>query len=180
MAGKVKAAYKCYAGVGARDLPEDVAEVMTDLADQLEDMGYILRTGGASGSDEAFIDGVKDTNNVELYLPWQGYNGYESSFHTPTTGALEIAFINHPNWTKCKDSVRKLHARNSHIVMGPNVYPGEVIDFMICYTPKGECVGGTGQAIRVADYALAPVFNLGLGIDYTLGEIERFLEKQSK
>ena len=172
---KIKSNYKAYAGIGSRSTPADVLDQMTTIATQLEEEGYILRTGGADGADTAFLDGIQDPNTVELYLPWQGFNGYESNYPQPTKAALDLAAKYHPNWSKCSPNVRKFHARNSHQILGYHL--DSPVDFVLCYTPKGDCVGGTAQAIRIADSELIPVINFGLGIDYALNELDRLFEK---
>ena len=53
-----------------------------------------------------------------------------------------------------KSSVFALHARNYLIVRDAR--------HVICWTPRGEVTGGTGQAIRIANSLNIPVHNLGL------------------
>ena len=48
---------------------------------------------------------------------------------------------------------------------------------MLCYTEGGKITGGTGMAITIADSYLIPVFNLGMGLDYTLNEFEEWFTK---
>ena len=33
-------------------------------------------------------------------------------------------------------------------------------NFVVCYTPDGKASGGTGQAIRIAEYYNIPIYNL--------------------
>lgn len=172
---KVKRAYKPYAGIGARNTPKDVLEVMTGISAELEAMGYTLRTGGASGADTAFLEGITKPENVELYLPWQGYNEYESPFHKVSRESIAMASRFHPNWSACKDSVRKLHGRNANIVLGRDVLRPQPSEFLICYTEGAKAKGGTGLAINIADAHLIQVFDFGLGIDYTIHQIELYL-----
>jgi hypothetical protein len=171
---KTKQAYKAYAGIGARNTPDDVLDTMFELAEDLEQLGYILRTGGAEGADTAFYQGVQNPKNAEVYLPWQGYNNYRTNKQIIIPKqAYDLARMHHPNWDACKPAVQKLHARNNQIILGANLE--NPVDFVICYTPNGSATGGTGQAIRVADAELIHVFDLGIGIDITLNNIERFI-----
>lgn len=172
---KIKQAYKTYAGIGARNTPEEVLDEMQAVAEELEEAGFILRTGGALGADDAFLAGVKEDDMVELYLPWQNYNGFQSKYSRPSSAAIEQAFLHHPNWGACKESVRKLHARNSHIILGANC--DSPTDFVLCYTPEGKAGGGTGQAIRLADAHLIQVFDYGLGIEYTNSQLMQWMAK---
>ncbi len=172
---KVKQAYKPYAGIGSRSTPKKVLDVMSDLAYTLEDLGYILRTGGATGADTAFLDGITKPDQVELYLPWQGYNDYESPFHRVPAQSINYASRFHDAWGNCKDSVRKLHGRNANIILGRDVLRPQPAEFVICHTEGGKATGGTGLAIRIADAHLIQVFDFGLGIDYTLHSLEQYL-----
>jgi len=45
---------KYYAGIGSREAPSEILLAMTEIADRLEQKGYILRSGHAKGSDMAF------------------------------------------------------------------------------------------------------------------------------
>lgn len=175
---KMKQTYKPYAGIGSRDTPKHILNEMTALSTQLEELGFILRTGGALGADSAFLDGIQNPNkSVELYLPWQGYNDYESPWHTVPKVSIQMASRFHPNWDACKQGVQKLHGRNCNIILGPDVRNPMPVDFVICYTKDAKATGGTGMAINVADYALIPVFDLGAGIDITLTNFEQFYTK---
>lgn len=64
----------------------------------------------------------------------------------------------HPAWARLDDHARRLHARNSLIVLGRLL--DDPVDFVVCWTPKGEWVGGTSQALRVAKAAGIKIFNL--------------------
>ena len=46
--------YKAYAGTGNIDVPEHISQQIKRLAGELETNGYILRTGGLDGSEQAF------------------------------------------------------------------------------------------------------------------------------
>ncbi len=45
---------KYYSGIGSRETPDDIIDVMKQLGKKLADQGWILRTGGAKGADQAF------------------------------------------------------------------------------------------------------------------------------
>jgi len=48
---------KYYAGIGARSTPQNILDIMTNLAHKLSEKEYILRSGGALGADMAFDEG---------------------------------------------------------------------------------------------------------------------------
>lgn len=171
--------YLPYAGIGARKTPKDVLAEMTQLATDLEAYGFTLRTGGADGADTAFLEGIQtNPERVELYLPWKDYNGYSSPFDYVDPRVQKLASQYHPNWANCKESVRKLHGRNLHIIAGPNIAAPSPSLFTLCWTPEGSATGGTGIAINMSDAYLIPVFDFGLGIDFTLNQFEDWFTKQ--
>ena len=153
-----------YTGIGSRNTPEEILELMKHIASKLRLKGYILRSGGAGGADLAFESGADDLK--EIYLPWRGFNGSKSKFYSISNEALEIASENHPGWNYLKDPVRKLMARNVYQVQGESLV--EFSSFVICWTPDGcerdedrsKKTGGTGLAISVASKLGIPVYNL--------------------
>lgn len=134
-----------YAGIGSRKTPKDVCEQMTNIASILENLGFVLRSGGAVGADKAFERGAKSAKVI--YRP-----EHVSRWH------LEHAKKYHPAWSKCDDFAKRLHARNSAIILGPALdWP---VKFVICWTEDGLASGGTGQGIRIAEDLNIPVYNL--------------------
>lgn len=51
-------------------------------------------------------------------------------------------------------------ARNSYQILGQDLSFDNSSRFVVCWTPGGEEVGGTSQAIRIAKYYGIPIFNL--------------------
>jgi hypothetical protein len=168
-----------YAGVGNRDTPEKILQIFTKLASQLEDRGNILRSGGAFGADYAFYNGVKNKNNCQIFIPWEGFGGFNMKHPIPVE-AYQIVSEIHPNWNKLVCSVKSLHARNVQQVLGPNL--DEPSKYVVCYTRDG-CInqltrtkntGGTATAILVAEMFNIPVFNLKIESHYD--RVMSFLE----
>ena len=124
-----------YAGIGSRRTPPDIQPLITQTAARLANAGWTLRSGGAIGADQAFEKGANGTK--EIYSP-----------DDATPGAVEHATKFHPAWQKCSTTARLLHARNSMIILGPNL--DSPVDLVICWTPSAQVVGGTGQALRIA------------------------------
>ena len=155
-----------YAGIGSReDVPKNVLTMMVKIGEILAKKGFILRSGAATGSDAAFEEGCDKANGLkEIYLPWKGFNKHTSDLYTHHVRAEELAFQYHPNLYACKDSVVKLMTRNSCQVLGKDLKTKS--KFIVCYTPvdnKGVPIGGTSQAIRIAEgegKGKIPVFNL--------------------
>ena len=73
--------------------------------------------------------------------------------------AFEIAEQLHPYWKNLRQGARKLQARNSHQILGCDLETPS--SFIICWTKNGSGKGGTGQAIRIANYYNIPVLDAG-------------------
>lgn len=137
---------KKFAGVGSRKTPRSVRRVMTRISNRFEELGWIGRSGGADGADEAFRIGYKDENKFEEYLPCD-------------TNALALKTVAkyHPCGNKLRgsDTYRK-HARNAQIILGEVL--NDPVSVVVCWTPDGarnhqertRGTGGTGQAISIA------------------------------
>ncbi len=127
---------KYYAGIGSRETPVHIQNVMTKLATKLANDGYILRSGGAKGADKAFENG--SGIKKEILRPKDA-----------TPEAIELAMQFHPAPHNCDDYARKLHGRNVQIILGRTFdTPVEVV---YCWTKNGKDIGGTGLGIRVAE-----------------------------
>ena len=159
-----------YAGIGARDTPEEALSAMNKLSAWLGSLGFVLRSGGASGADTAFEQCAPE---CEILLPWPRFNGHASQHCEPSVEAQEIASHAHWQWDSCKDSVKKLHGRNAEILLGPNL--DKPVKFVVCWTEDGMDKGGTGVALRIARQHKIPIFNLGLGISECIREIAMYV-----
>lgn len=157
--------YKYWTGVGSRETPPHILDLMVKISKALCDTGqFILRSGGAVGADSAFALGCSEDKKV-IYTPWIGYNGLPI-FHAISEEAFSIASELHPAWDKLSSPVKSLMARNVYQVLGHNL--NEPSNFLVCYTADG-CIshgtrtsktGGTGLAISLASIRRIPVFNL--------------------
>lgn len=147
---------RIYTGIGSRSTPPEVLKQMYIFASILGRHGFMLRSGGAQGADSAFEDGCDHNKGMkEIFLPWKGFNNKESQFYSPALKAYDIAKQFHPAWNKCSWGAMKLHARNSHQILGPEL--DDPTDFIICWT---KTRGGTNQAIRIAMEYGIPIWNL--------------------
>ncbi len=156
---------KYYCGVGSRETPSSALAMMRRIAAYLVDCGYTLRSGHAEGADQAFERGAE--GKAEIFLPWKSFNSSipicGKAFFDPTPEAETLAAEIHPSWTKLSNGGRKLHARNCHQVLGPDL--DDPVDFVVCWTPGGRMVGGTATAIRIARREGIHVHNLGRSKD---------------
>lgn len=167
---------KFYAGIGARNAPEDIKIIAMKLGYYLALEGYILRSGGAEGMDDFFEAGVDlammqiSTAQKQIFLPNPWAWGNPSIWNKPSKEALDTVEIYHKYGKNMEDRTKNLMGRNAHQVLGPDLK--EHSKFVICWTQDG-CIenskrnydkkigtGGTGQAISIADAYNIPIFNL--------------------
>lgn len=162
-----------YAGIGSRETPVPVLTLMTKIGRKLAEAGYVLRSGGANGADMAFEmgAGLHDNKQMEIYIPWKGFNGHNPSMThivpLPNPLADELVKKFHPAPGKLSNGAMKLMARNAYQVLGHDLKTP--VQFVICWTKCGgktDAVGGTGQAVRIANHYNIPVYNLGNQKDY--------------
>lgn len=143
---------KIYAGIGSRETPELIQNEMFNIANYLASQKFTLRSGGAKGADTAFQKGAESAKGrVEVYRPEH------------TVGKIwwtVCAAHYHPAWSRCSAYTKKLHARNTPIILGDCDELTKKSDFVVCWTKDCKASGGTGQGIRIAEAYGIPVFNL--------------------
>lgn len=138
---------KFYTGIGSRSTPKEELEKLTSIAEYLESIGFILRSGGAEGADTAFENGVKDSQNKTILRPKHS-----------TREAEEVASQIHPMWSACNDYARKLHGRNVQLVLGERLdTPSK---FVLAWTFDGKERGGSRTGLVLAKKLSIPTFNL--------------------
>lgn len=166
-----------YAGIGSRETPSDIQNKMTEISAILENLNYILRSGGATGADTAFEIGIVNKKNMNIYLPTFNFNGHtpnnlshiyiaEDRSNKDYQSAYE-SLKYHPTGFRMRLKVRNMMIRNYFQAFGHNSLPKS--KFIICWTPdaaNGSTIkttydtGGSGQAIRLAAAHNIPVYNL--------------------
>jgi len=142
-----------YAGIGSRNTPPYILNVIRKAAAYLATSGYTLRSGGADGADLAFEAGCNLVNGrKEIFYP---DHATEESIHHASKF--------HPSWNSCTSYAKKLHGRNSMIILGKDLLTP--VSFVLCWTPMGKDIGGTSQSIRIARSLGIKVLNLGIDQD---------------
>jgi|5B_taG_2_1085324.scaffolds.fasta_scaffold03395_9 hypothetical protein len=143
---------KYYAGIGSRETPKNILDLMRRSAIKLRRQGYTLRSGGAKGADTWFKLGALHEN---IDVP-------PSVIYTPKSDipfwAMASVDKYHPNHHALTPYARMLHARNAMILLGSD--QTTPVDFVICWTKGGADKGGTGQALRIAKDKGIPIYNL--------------------
>ncbi|MFW6035966.1 MAG: hypothetical protein ACOCRZ_06900 [Halothermotrichaceae bacterium] len=167
-----KAAY--YTGIGSRDIPTEIADVLEELGYCLARKGYILRSGASPGADTAFELGVvRAEGKFEIYLPWaefakrSGQQGYIDTESLPNySKAVNIARKYHPDFESLTEKSKKLIIRDGYQVLGRDLKTRS--KFIVCWTEdactndrqRTEKTGGTGQAISIGSDLTIPIFNI--------------------
>ena len=163
-----------YTGIGARKTPGAILHAMVQVGKYMAKTGHTLRSGGAEGADKAFQFGCdfKSIGKKQVFLPWPGYNHQDSEYNYVCQEAMVIASQFHPAWGNLSPAVKKLMGRNCYQILGPNL--DNPSDFVICWTPKGAVIGGTGQALRMAIHYEIPIINFG---NLSLDEVNEQLQE---
>ncbi|WYV99132.1 DprA-like DNA recombination-mediator protein [Pseudomonas phage vB_PpuM-Amme-3] len=145
---------KFYTGVGSRETPAVVLDLMREMARIFAGKGLTLRSGAADGADQAFELGWLDWHlnarsrpdqhepRAELYLPWDGFNkhGRDGCFGANIVPELdckitwekarEIARSIHPAWDSVKKDGTPVMGRGPKALHTRNVYQvlGQTLD----------------------------------------------------
>jgi len=165
---------RSYTGIGSRKTPKDILSLMVRFGSAMAREDVILRSGGADGADAAFEAGCDAENGQkQIFVPWRGFNNSSSKLYATMAEAYEIASRIHPAWDRCSQAAQKLHARNCHQVLGPNL--DDPSGFVVCWTPDGKVVGGTATAINLAKQRGIKVLNMAIPSELVL--VEEIIER---
>lgn len=146
-----------YSGIGSRETPEHILNIMSKIGKSFAEKGLLLRSGGAIGADTAFergCDVVKGKKEIFYATNNKGIIVSENIMQQ----ALVLAGQIHPAWDRCSDYAKRLHARNGMQILGREL--NEPTNFVVCWTKDGGPTGGTGQAIRLAMSRDIKIYNL--------------------
>ena len=166
---------KYYAGIGSRKTPLYMLGHLEYLGLEMADRGYILRSGGAQGSDQAFERGCDRVNEdlKEIFFP-------KDAKHPDAAWAFEEVKKHipegYPKLEDMKPFVQLILARNMMQILGR--HGDSPSEFVICWTmARIRNGGGTGYAMRCAQANGIEVYNLqdgkGLAILHELFKEEK-------
>lgn len=170
---------KYYTGVGSRETPPEIIELMKQIGYRMAELGYIGRSGAADGADSAFFSGwgehrfqTADPTPFVEYLPWKGFNNRcpaESNIVSPYLEnyeqAEEIASKVHPVWDRLSRGAKALHTRNIYQVLGNDLNTPSNVLFCYAQPTKGGVKGGTNTAVQLAIQNGVKWYNLYLPED---------------
>lgn len=156
--------YKPYVVTGNKDTPPSVLEDIRQLVKRLDGLGFIARTDGMDGVD---IEVEKTTKNIELYLPWKGFNNKDSKLYYNDTTTMQAAKAYHPTFDNLKPVVQAILGKNARMVLGNKLNSNAL--FLLCWSEDGAELkkdvvartGNVGHIILIANSIGIPVFNLG-------------------
>lgn len=148
-----------YAGIGSRETPPTVLDLMQQMGEAMACEGWILRSGGAAGADTAFWNGCYQAGGqAEIFVPWRGFNDSDSKLFSVPEAAFDLVRQFHPAPDRLSQGAMKLMARNCQQILGENL--DDPTKLVICWTVGAKGGGGTGQAIRMAKHYGIPVVDL--------------------
>jgi hypothetical protein len=152
--------------IGSREITGQEFLKLQKIAEFLHNNGFILRSGGAEGSDST----IMHLKNIEVFLPWNGFNRL---YHNNTTQfvisgknvqiAKEVIKIIHPAYKRLSQGALKLHCRNVQQIWGQNLEEPVGTSIVVFCAPEnefGEISGGTRTAVEIARRKKIPVYNI--------------------
>jgi len=168
------------AGIGSRKTPKPILREMTEIGRLISKFDGWVRSGHAEGADLAFEYGAKQKTIV--YLPWQSFNSEiellgRSVIITGEESPLLDGSVEryHPSPSKLSDGAKLLIRRDAAQVLGADCNTPS--DAVVCYTPEAKKVGGTAQAIRIAEAYNIPVLNMACSGLNTASKVLNKLEE---
>lgn len=177
-----------YAGVGSREAPLEILELMVRIGRTMAEQGFGLSSGDAIRSDQAFYRGACLARNPpphRIYLAWSGIGG---RFHDPDNG-WHVAPFYRENYEQASQIAEKArggffgltqggiaqHVRNVYQIYGHTL--DEVVKVMWYWgIPVGKqekVKGGTNTALQLA--IMANVNRINLYTDHGIERAIRFL-----
>ena len=155
---------KIVTGIGSREVPYKYVDWIYDIACYLASNNFKLRSGGALGSDTIFQEAFESMGApMEIYLPWDNFENNKvnniDTFLVNNQKCKPYTDKYHPNPSRLSSGAYKLMNRNVHQILGRGLNTPS--DLIVCYTDMGKLVGGTSQAIRIADSLKIPIINVG-------------------
>lgn len=149
-----------YAGVGSRETPPHVLELMENIAKELEKNNFYASTGCASGADSAFRVGCSKPRVYTCRGPEHGidpshYDNYWMTEHIIKELLGESRYNNMSSFAKLA------HRRNCYQVLGDDL--STPVEFTLLYAKpnkSGDVVlGGTVTAFKLSKCFDIPIFN---------------------
>jgi len=161
---------KSYAGIGSREVPKEIQELIFKISRKLALEDWTLFSGGAIGCDFTFENGCDDVcGKKKIFLPWKDFGkkwkrkSCSSDICSPSKEAISLVkdlANEYGDYLKeSNDWYWLLLGRNMHQILGEDLK--KPVKSVICYTTNAQEVGGTRWAIRIAKKFNIEILNLG-------------------
>jgi len=167
-----------YAGIGSRETPKEVLDVMTKAAEYLDGLGYTLRSGAADGADTAFekgatkkeiFKGFDPAGETEVKIAHEIHPDLKGAMEASKNKKIKAKLAEGATKQEAEKSgersawaVQNLMARNTNQVFGKNL--DSTSDFVLFYAKETDNPlrpkGGTGQAVEMARRKGIPTINM--------------------
>ena len=183
---------KHFTGIGSRETPQKILEIMRKVSKKMVLSGWTLRSGGADGADTycayGWGDAYTENNTVpeaEIFIPWNGFNALYKNSHNCILvedtdikkEAQKILKRIHPAYDKLTKGSLALHTRNCYQVLGSNLdLPSKGVLVYAKTDSQGNPQGGSATAINLAKEFKIPVRNLYLEED--MQNVLKYSEEQ--
>lgn len=157
-----------------QDVTSEESDALAELIEELYELEIWARALVDPFLVEKFTEVLGHTNTVEWYshISWDAL--VDDAHRHISTGATELAFMNHPNWTTATMQEKIVCAVMGHSLCGPTTLPGSLSHFLITNVKPTDHVDN--HILRVADHLKIPVFNLSKGIDDVFDKLGGFIE----
>jgi hypothetical protein len=166
---------KYYTMIGSRETPEDILRLMGHIAEKLAGLHWTGRSGGANGADSALEEGCsrKLCSSMEIYLPWEGFNGRSSDNRGYINTPKLLQKLHTLLGNDALVELRHFTQRNVYQLLGKDLSTPS--KFVICWAkPTGvgdNCKGGTGTAVKLGIANGVEIINL-----YHQHNVERMIK----
>ena len=140
-----------YSVVGPKDSPEHYNTMMSKIASLFEDDGYILRTRGRDGFEEAAVNGTDLIQN-KVIIPGTVWK------QGPSQEAYSVAWDHSNRWLDLSEENKKRSAYIVQVLLGAKL--NNRSKFLITYTQDEETIPEVILAMRVARHYGIRVFDL--------------------
>jgi hypothetical protein len=167
-----------YAGIGSRETPQEVLDLMTEAAKYLDGLGYTLRSGGAAGADTAFekgaikkeiFKGFDPVGETEIKIAHEIHPDLKGAMSASKNKKIKAKIAEGASNNEAEKSgersawaVQNLMARNTNQIFGKNL--DSTTDFVLFYAQETNNPlrpkGGTGQAVEMARRKGIPTINM--------------------
>ncbi len=176
--GKSATPTMTYAGIGSRETPQEILDLMTKAAEYLDGLGYTLRSGAADGADTAFekgatkkeiFKGFDPAGETEVKIAHEIHPDLKGAMNASKNKKIKAKLAEGATQQEAEKSgersawaVQNLMARNTNQVFGKNL--DSSVDFVLFYAKETDNPlrpkGGTGQAVEMARRKGIPTINM--------------------